>query len=91
MLVGFRAVQVLPVHPGPASSFTFLHGEAVMVVGDAEVRTTASAIVVVPTGALRPVRALTDTVFVGSLGDLLIAATVDPEKEHWMVQAAQQA
>lgn len=69
VLVCLRAGQALPVHPGPAASFTFLQGEAVMVVGDDEISTAAGAIVVVPTDALRAVRAVTDTVFVGSLGN----------------------
>jgi quercetin dioxygenase-like cupin family protein len=69
VLVGLRAGQALPDHPGPAASFTFLQGEAVVVVGEDEVSTTAGAIVVVPPGAVRAVRAVTDTVFVGSLGD----------------------
>ncbi len=33
VLVGLRAGQSLPVQPGPAASFLFLDGEAVMVVG----------------------------------------------------------
>lgn len=69
VLVGLRAGQQLPVHPGPAASFTFLDGEAVMVVGDGEVPVAAGGIVIVPTGANRAVRAITDTVFLGNLGD----------------------
>lgn len=69
VLVGLRAGQALPAHVGPAASFAFLDGEAVMAVGDDEVSTTAGAIVVVPTGERRAVRAVTDTVFIGSLGD----------------------
>ncbi len=69
VLVGLRAGQSLPVHPGPAASFLFLAGDAVMVVGDDEVPTGAGGIVVVPPGANRGVRAVGDTVFVGSLGD----------------------
>ena len=69
VLVGLRAGQALPVHPGPAASFVFLQGEAVMVVGDGEVRATAGTVVVVPSEAARAVRAVSDTVFVGSLGD----------------------
>lgn len=69
VLVGLRAGQDLPVHPGPAASFVFLQGEAVMTVGDDEVPAAAGAVVVVPTGANRAVRAVSDVVFVGSLGD----------------------
>jgi quercetin dioxygenase-like cupin family protein len=69
VLVGLRAGQALPVHPGPAASFVFLQGEAVMVIGPDEVGAPAGAVVVVPSGAARAVRALKDTVFVGSLGD----------------------
>jgi quercetin dioxygenase-like cupin family protein len=69
VLVGLRAGQALPDHPGPAASFTFLQGEAVVVVGDDDISTSAGAIVVVPPGAVRAVHAVTDTVFVGSLGD----------------------
>ena len=69
VLVGLRAGQALPVHPGPAASFVFLQGEAVMVVGEDEVRVAAGTVVVVPSGAARAVRAVSDAVFVGSLGD----------------------
>jgi len=69
VLVGLKAGQGLPAHPGPAASFVFLQGEAVMVVDDEEVAVAAGALVVVPSGAGRAVRALTDVAFVGNLGD----------------------
>lgn len=69
VLVGLRAGQSLPVHPGPAASFHFLDGAAVMVIGDDEVHVSAGAIVVVPSGANRAIRAVTDVVFLGNLGD----------------------
>ncbi len=69
VLVGLRAGQQLPVHPGPAASFVFLDGDAVMTVGAEEVPVSAGGVVVVPTDANRAVRAVTDVVFVGSLGD----------------------
>jgi len=69
VLVGLRPGQSLPTHPGPAASFAFLDGDAVMVVGDEEVSVAAGTIVVVPSGANRAVRAISDVVFLGSLGD----------------------
>jgi len=69
VLVGLRAGQRLPVHPGPAACFVFLDGDAVMTVGADEVAVSAGGLVVVPTGADRGVRAITDVVFVGNLGD----------------------
>ena len=74
VLVGLRAGQSLPVHPGPAASFVFLQGEADMMVGEDEIRAAAGTVVVVPSGAARAVRAVSDAVFVGSLGD--------PASEH---------
>ncbi len=69
VLVGLRAGQSLPVHPGPAASFLFLEGDAVMVVGTDDTPVRAGAVVVVPSGADRAVRAVTDVVFLGNLGD----------------------
>jgi len=60
VLVGLRAGQQLPVHPGPAASFTFLNGEAVMVVGDGEVPVAAGGIVICrPVPTVRYVRSPT--------------------------------
>lgn len=69
VLVGLRTGQELPVHLGPAASFAFLDGKAAMVVGDDEVPVAAGDIVIVPSGANRAVRAVSDTVFLGNLGD----------------------
>jgi len=69
VLVGLRAGQALPSHPGPAASFAFLDGEAVILIGDDQVPVSAGAIVVVPPGANRAVRAISDVVFLGNLGD----------------------
>lgn len=69
VLVGLDVGQALPVHPGPAGLFHFLDGEGVMVVGPEEVAVAAGVTVVVPTGALRGVRATSRLVFLGSLGD----------------------
>lgn len=70
VLVGLHPGQMLPPHPGPTASFSFLDGEGVMLVGDEEIAVSAGAVVVVPSGQMRSVRAeTTDLAFVGSLGD----------------------
>lgn len=69
VLVGLHAGQQLPVHLGPAACFVFLDGDAVVMVGAEEIPVSGGGLVVVPTGANRAVRAVTDVVFVGNLGD----------------------
>ncbi len=69
VLVGLRAGQRLPVHPGPAASFLVLAGDAVVVVGEDEVSAGTGTVVVVPPGANRGVRAESDVVFLGNLGN----------------------
>jgi len=69
VLVALSPGQGLPVHPGPAASFHILDGEGVVVVDDEQIPVSAGAIVVVPTGARRAVRAGTPLVFLGNLGD----------------------
>jgi quercetin dioxygenase-like cupin family protein len=69
VLVALASGQALPNHVGPAASFHFLEGDGVMVAGDDELAVSAGATVVVPTGARRGVRAGTDLVFLGNLGD----------------------
>ena len=69
VLVGLRAGQSLPEHPGPAASFHFLDGAAVMSVDSERIEVTAGATVVVPPGGGRGVRAVTDVVFLGSVAD----------------------
>jgi quercetin dioxygenase-like cupin family protein len=74
VLVGLEPGQALPPHPGPAASFQVLSGEGVIAVDDEQVSVTAGAIVVVPSGALRSVRAVSRLAFLGCLGD--------PSAEH---------
>lgn len=69
VLVGLRAGQSLPEHPGPAAAFHFLDGAAVMAVDAEQIEVTAGATVVVPPGGVRGVRAITDVAFLGSLAD----------------------
>ena len=69
VLVGLRAGQSLPEHPGPAAVFHFLDGAAVMTVDAEQIEVTTGATVVVPPGGVRGVRAVTDVAFLGSLGD----------------------
>lgn len=70
VLVGLEPGQQLPPHRGPDASFSILDGEGVMVIGDDEVDVAAGALVVVPGGEMRSVRAVTTRlVFIGSLGD----------------------
>lgn len=69
VLVGLRAGQGLPVHPGPAASFHFLAGEGIVGVGAEEIAVAAGTTVVVPPGARRAVRATSRLVFLGNLGD----------------------
>lgn len=69
VVVALAAGQGLPEHPGPAACFHFLDGEGVMFIDAEQVPVSAGATVVVPTGAVRAVRASTPLVFLGSLGD----------------------
>lgn len=74
VLVGLNPGQALPTHTGPSALFHILDGSGVMTVGADDVDVAADAIVVVPTGAARGVRATTKLAFVASLGD--------PSAEH---------
>lgn len=69
VLVGLEPGQALPEHVGPSASFHFLDGYGTMLVGTEEIEVAAGAIVVVPTGDARGVRASSRLVFMGSLGD----------------------
>ena len=69
VLVGLEPGQALPVHPGPAAAFHFLYGAGVIIVNGEQTTVSAGATVVVPSGALRTVRAASRLVFLGSLGD----------------------
>lgn len=69
VLVGLEPGQVLPEHVGPSASFYFLDGHGAMIVGAEEIDVDAGAIVVVPTGEARGIRAGSRLVFLGSLGD----------------------
>lgn len=74
VLVGLNVGQALPQHEGPAALFHILDGTGVMTVGADAVDVAADVIVVVPSGAVRGVRATTKMAFVASLGD--------PASEH---------
>jgi 3-phenylpropionate/trans-cinnamate dioxygenase ferredoxin component len=69
VLVGLRAGQSLPEHPGPAAVFHLLDGAAVMAVDEERIEVTAGATFVVPPGGVRGVRAVTDVAFLGSPAD----------------------
>lgn len=69
VLVALAAGQGLPEHPGPAACFHILDGQGVVLVDGEQVPVSAGATVVVPTGAVRAVRASTPLVFLGNLGD----------------------
>jgi quercetin dioxygenase-like cupin family protein len=70
VLVGLEPGQMLPPHPGPPASFTFLDGAGTMLIGDDEVAVTAGSVAVVPDGQIRSVRADSERLtFIGSLGD----------------------
>ncbi|HEX7355039.1 MAG TPA: cupin domain-containing protein [Mycobacteriales bacterium] len=69
VLVALAAGQGLPEHPGPAACFHILEGEGVVLVDGDEIRVSAGATAVVPTGSIRAVRATTSLVFLGNLGD----------------------
>jgi quercetin dioxygenase-like cupin family protein len=69
VLVALEPGQSLPEHPGPAACFHFLDGTGTMLVGEQSVEVQAGATVVVPSGAIRAVRATSALVFLGNLGD----------------------
>lgn len=70
LLVGLEPGQGLPEHPGPAASFSFLHGSGIMMIGDDEVEVSAGGVAVLAEGENRSIRATTERlVFMGTLGD----------------------
>jgi quercetin dioxygenase-like cupin family protein len=74
VLVGLEPGQALPPHPGPAACFHILEGAGVVVVDAERLPVSAGATVVVPSGAVRAVQAVTRLAFLGNLGD--------PASEH---------
>lgn len=69
VLVGLEPGQALPPHPGPAASFHFLDGDGVIIVDNEQISVSRGATVIVPSGAVRGVRATSRLVFLGNLGD----------------------
>jgi quercetin dioxygenase-like cupin family protein len=69
VLVALGAGQGLPAHPGPAACFHILDGVGTVLVDDDAVRVTAGSTVIAPPGSRRCVRADTQLVFLGNLGD----------------------
>ncbi len=69
VLVGLGAGMGLPAHTGAAASFHILDGHCTVQVGDETVEASAGSTVVIPDGAQRGVKATSDVVFLGNLGD----------------------
>jgi quercetin dioxygenase-like cupin family protein len=82
MLTCFEAGQFIPVHsPGVDMALVILEGTATVVAGDAEAQVGAGAIVVVPAGESRGVKASTRVVAVH------VVSPPPAESDHAAVQA----
>jgi len=69
VLVTLSSGHALPAYPGPAACFHILAGTGSVVVDDEEISVAAGSTVIAPSGSRRAVRAGTQLVFLGNLGD----------------------
>ncbi len=69
VLVTLSPAHELPAHPGPAACFHILAGTGSVVVDDEEISVSAGSTVIAPSGSRRAVRAGTQLVFLGNLGN----------------------
>lgn len=66
VLVGIRADQTIPLHPGPVSAYHVLQGTGWFIIGEERIAAGPGATVIVPTGASRGLEAKTQMVFMGT-------------------------
>lgn len=68
LVVGLKAGQQIPVHPGETAMYHFLEGEGLMTVGEETFAIKPGVTVIAPSGSKRGMNAKTRLVFLGSKG-----------------------